>query len=329
MVLISYYIMITPQDIALAYQKIRLQILKTPLEFSPELSRLSGAKVYLKMDNLQLTGSFKIRGVMSKIHTLDAEDFHRPFVAASTGNHAAAFGYAAKKFGFEGTLFLPEKTSPAKVKALDQYPIEKRFYGKTSMETEGKATAYAQEVSGILIHPYNDPEIIKGQGSIAIEIEEQLPEADNILVPIGGGGLISGIATYYSEKDGVEVIGCQPVNAAEMVDSINLGHIVAPSAMDTISDATAGGIEQGAITFDICQQYVKSYELTSEEDIKKALAFIVKYHHTLIEPACALTIAPLLHSDKYSGKIVVCVLTGKKINVDLLTEILQAYGHHY
>ncbi len=136
--------MITPQEIKTSYDKIREHVYHTPLVYSQELSQISGANVYLKMDNLQLTGSFKIRGVMNKILCIDPSDFKKPFVAASTGNHAAAFGYAAKKFEFKGTLYLPEKTSPAKVKALEAYPIEKRFFGKSSMETEVKAAAYSQ-----------------------------------------------------------------------------------------------------------------------------------------------------------------------------------------
>ena len=321
--------LITPSDIYDSYINIKENIRRTPLEYSPVLSSLSGAQVYLKLDNLQLTGSFKIRGMMNKIQNINATDFNKPFVAASTGNHAAAFGYAAKKYGFKGTLFLPEKTSKAKIKALEEYPIEKRFFGRSSMHTEQRATEYAMEVDGILIHPYNDPDIIKGQGSIAIEIESDLPDVETILVPIGGGGLISGIASYFSNKEKIEIIGCQPHNASEMVDSINSGKIVAPSTLTTIADATAGGIEKGSITFDICKKWVKGYELSSEEEIKIGLALIVKNHHTLIEPACALAIAPLLRSHKFNGKKVVCVLTGKKVNVELLTEILNKYGDHY
>ncbi|MGH1383583.1 pyridoxal-phosphate dependent enzyme [Kordia sp.] len=321
--------MISKKEIEHRYEVIKNDINKTPLVFSTELSNISGANVYLKMENLQRTGSFKIRGVLSKLSTIDSKEFDKPFVAASTGNHAAAFGHAAKKYGYKGILFLPEQTSEAKVKALDGYPIEKFFYGKNSMETENKATTHAKEVGGILIHPYNDLEIIKGQGTIGLEIQEQLPEVDTILTPIGGGGLISGIASYYADNDSVNVIGCQPVNAAEMYHSVQKGTIVPPSSLDTISDASAGGIETDAITFDICKNLVSDFELTKEEDIKKALAFIVKYHQTIIEPACALTVSPLLTSKKYAGKNVVLVLTGKKININLLTEILQKYGNYY
>ena len=232
---------ISRKDIESAYGHIRDKVVKTPLLFSPELSRISGAQVYLKMENLQHTGSFKIRGVLNKIHSLGSGSFSKTFVAASTGNHAAAFAYAAEHFGFKGILFMPEKTSEAKLRALEQYDIEKILYGKNSMETESKAREYAKEINGILIHPYNDPEIIKGQGTIGVEIKEQLPEVDTILAPIGGGGLISGLASYF-QNDNVDVIGCQPVNASEMHDSIQLGKIVPPSTHDTIADAAAGGI---------------------------------------------------------------------------------------
>ncbi|NAS32514.1 pyridoxal-phosphate dependent enzyme [Flavobacteriaceae bacterium R38] len=321
--------MITAKDIESAYQNIKNDIYKTPLIFSPELSEISNAKVYLKLENLQHTGSFKIRGVLNKVKSIDKKEFKKPFVAASTGNHAAAFGYASEKFGFKGTLFLPEKTSEAKVNALKNYEIKKIFYGKNSMETEAKATAYAREVDGVLIHPYNDVEIIKGQGTVALEIKEQLPEVDTVLVPIGGGGLISGIASYFKDDEKVDVIGCQPVNAAEMYQSVQKGSIVSPSVLDTISDASAGGIEEGAITYEICKELISDFELIEEEAIKKAVAFLVKSHHILVEPTAAMPVSALLNTNIYRGKNVVLVLTGKKINTSLLTEILNKYGNDH
>ncbi|WP_299885733.1 pyridoxal-phosphate dependent enzyme [uncultured Lacinutrix sp.] len=321
--------MISQKDIEITYNNIKDGINKTPLMFSPELSKISGANVYLKMESLQRTGSFKIRGVLSKLNSINQKESNKPFVAASTGNHAAAFGYASKKNGFKGILFLPERTSTVKIKSLEEYPIEKRIYGKNSMETEIKATNYANEIGGVLIHPYNDIEIIKGQGTIALEIKEQLPEVNTIMAPIGGGGLISGIASYYSNNDTITIVGCQPVNASEMYHSIKKGAIVTPSNLKTISDATAGGIQPNAITFDICKNLISNFELITEENIKKALAFIIKKHQIIIEPACALTVSPLLTSKKYRGQNVVLVITGKKINSNLLTEISHNYGHYY
>ena len=190
---------ILPEEIKDAYLKIKGDILKTPLEYSPKLSKISGARVYLKMEHLQHTGSFKIRGVLNKIKCLQKDDFQKTFVAASTGNHAAAFAFASKAFGFDGVLFMPENVSKVKKDALDEYDVKKYMYGKNSMETEAKATAFAEESSRILIHPYNDREIIKGQGTIGIEVQDQLPEVDTVLAPIGGGGLISGLCSYFAD----------------------------------------------------------------------------------------------------------------------------------
>ena len=320
--------MIIKEDIYSTYEKCKENLYLTPLVKSQELSRISGANVYLKMEHLQKTGSFKLRGMLSKINTLKSEDFNKVFVTASTGNHAAAFAYASDLYNFEGVLFLPEATNPAKIKAIDHYPIKKIFFGDSSMETESKAGEYAKETGGMLIHPYNDPEIIKGQGTIGIEIIEELPEVDFVLAPIGGGGLISGLCSFFN-KSTTKVIGCQPVNAQEMYDSIEKNEIVPPSKLYTIADATAGGIEDNAISFDICRKYLSGFELITEENIKKAVAFIVKYHQTLIEPASALPVAALLNTKRYKGKNVVLVLTGCKIDINLLKEIITTYGNYY
>ncbi len=320
--------LVTPSEIRASYEKIKGDILKTPLEYSAKLSEISGANVYLKMEHLQHTGSFKIRGVMTKIKSLNKEDFQKTFVAASSGNHAAAFAYASKIYGFEGMIFLPEKASEAKIAALNRYEVRKSFFGKNNMETEARATEYAKEIGGTLIHPYNDPEIIRGQGTIAIEIQDDLPEVDTVMAPVGGGGIISGIASYFSDTE-VEVIGCQPENASEMYQSVEKGEIVPPSEFDTISDATAGGIEDDSLTYHICKKYVKSFEIVSEESIKEAVAFVANYHHSLIEPGAALSVAALLKSRNYKGKNVALVLTGKKIDRRLLAKILTEYGNNY
>lgn len=319
---------ILPKEIEDAYLNIKEDILKTPLEYSPKLSKISGTRVFLKMEHLQHTGSFKIRGVLSKVKSLHKDDFQKTFIAASTGNHAAAFAYASKVFGFNGVLFMPENIADVKKDALKAYDIKQYLYGKNSIETEAKATAHAKESNGILLHPYNDPEIIKGQGTIGIEIQDQLPEVDTVLAPIGGGGLMSGLCSYFNNEK-VKVIGCQPVNASEMYESVKYGKIVPPSTLSTIADATAGGIEANSLTFDICKNQLDGFELIEENEIKKAIAFIVQHHQTIIEPGAALPVAALLHSKKYKGKNVVLVLTGKKINHNLLREIIENYGDNY
>lgn len=321
--------MIHKKDIDIAYKNIKGDIVKTPLIHSPILSAISGANVYLKMEHLQITDSFKIRGVLTKLKSINKEDFSKTFVAASTGNHAAAFGYASNKFGFKGMLFLPTNVRQEKLNGISNYAIETILYGNSSMEAEKKAAEYAKEINGVLIHPYNDLEIIKGQGTIAAEIAEQFPEVDTIVAPIGGGGLISGICSYFLENENISIIGSQPENASEMEQSIRINKIVAPSKLETIADAAAGGIEKNSLTFTICKKLLSSIKIIEEEAIKKAVAFLYKYHKTTVEPTAALPVAVLLSGDNYRNKNVVLVLTGKKINIKLLTDINKTYGNCY
>ncbi len=319
---------IISKDIQETYLDIKGDILKTPLQYSAKLSKISGAKVFLKMEHLQYTGSFKIRGVIGKIKSLEKNDFQKVFVAASSGNHAVAFAYASEKFGFEGVLFMPKNVNNVKKDTLKTSKIKKYLYGKNNMEAEAKATAYAKENGSVLIHPYNDPEIIKGQGTIGIEILEQFPEVDTVLAPVGGGGLISGLCSSFND-DKVNIIACQPVNAPEMYESVKCGKIVPPSKLFTIADATAGGIEADSLTFEICKNQLDDFELVNENEIKKAIAFIFNHHKTIIEPGAALPVAALLNTKRYKGKNVVLVLTGKRIEPHLLTKIINDYGNSY
>lgn len=320
--------MVTAEQIERAHQHIKKDIHQTPLIFSPKLSELSGASVYLKMEQWQVSGSFKIRGVLTKLNSLKEEDFNKEFVAASTGNHAAAFAHAADKKNFKAVLFLPESVNETKLNALDSYAIKKNISGATSKETELKATVYAQEKKAILIHPYNDWEIIKGQGTIGVELKKQLENIDQVLVPIGGGGLASGLSLFFKET-ATKIIGCQPINAAEMYSSIKLDRIVSTSDLATISDATAGGIEENALTFEVCKNELSGFELVDELGMKEAIAFMVKYHQIILEPAAALSVAAILNTSKYRGERIVLILTGRKINSTLLTKILSDYGNDY
>ena len=316
---------IFPKEIDDAYETIKGDILQTPLEYSPVLSEITGARVFLKMEHLQVSGSFKIRGVLNKIRSLDDDSLSQTLVAASTGNHASAFAYASEKFGFQGELFMPQNVSKAKSDAIKHYNLKTHFSGVNSVSTELNASEYAKENGYILVHPYNDVDIITGQGTLGVEIEAQLPEVDCVIAPIGGGGLISGLCSYFSESS-VKVIGCQPENASEMYHSLELGEIVAPFTTSTIADATAGGVEKDSLTYDICKSTLDSIALVTENDIEEAIYFVLKHHHTLVEPGAALPVATLMKDDSYKDKNVVLVLTGKKICNQLLTKILNKYG---
>ncbi|MEQ9426772.1 MAG: threonine/serine dehydratase [Cyclobacteriaceae bacterium] len=312
------------QRIQSAHQLIKPEIRETPLDYSPALSKLTGAEVYLKLENQQVSGSFKIRGVMNKILRLSDEEKSKGLVACSTGNHGAAFAHAVHKFGLEGILFLPETVSKAKLDALKHYNVELAFHGTDAVDTEHHARKYAEENDKVLVHPYNDPKTVEGQGTIAAEILNQLEDVEAIITPVGGGGLIAGVAAYAKEVNpSIQIIGAQPVNSAVMKRSIEAGEILDDDDTPTISDATAGGMEKDSITFPICQELVDDFILVDESEIKAAISLFVQHEYMIVEGASALTLGALIkEKDTFKGKSVVLVVTGKKLNLSVLQEIL-------
>lgn len=307
-------------------RRIRRYIRETPLEHSHFLSKLGGAEVYLKLENVQVTGSFKIRGVFNKLLSLDPSDRRKEFVTASTGNHGVAFAHAITILNLKGTVFLPENASPAKIRDVQQYKVNVRFYGKDSVETEGFARKFAEEKGFEYISPYNDPKIVGGQGTIGIELERQLSDLDFLFVPVGGGGLISGIAGYLKEvAPHVVVIGVQPENSAVMYHSIKAGRILKMESKPTLSDGTAGGIEEDSITFELCRKYVDDFIIVSEDEIVRSLLLILERHHLLIEGAAALPVAAYLRDpSRFKGGKVVLILSGSRIDLSTLRRILNS-----
>ena len=310
-----------------ARTRIRPHIRHTPLEHSVLLSQMTGANVYLKLENWQLTGSFKLRGAMNKLLSIpESERQHKTFVAASTGNHAAGFAYAVQKLGLRGEVFLPEHVSPSKLEYLRSFGVPLHFHGQDSLETEIHTRAYADKHGHILVHPYNDPDIIAGQGTIGVEIAQDLPEVEAVFVPVGGGGLIAGIGGYLkSYNTDIEMVGCQPENSPEMSLSIEQGHIIEELiAQPTLSDGTAGGIEQGAITFDLCKKLVDKFVLISEKEIANALLWLIKNRQMIVEGSAGLALATLLKNpEKYQGKNVVLIVCGRRLSYEKLRNIMD------
>ncbi len=307
-----------------AEKRIRDYVRVTPLEYSKFLSKDSSTNVYLKLENLQLTNSFKIRGAVNKILSIPLEDRKQGVITSSSGNHAAAFAFITDKLGITGTIYLPNYASKAKVDALRGYRTNLEFYGDDCVVAEKYARGIANEKGLVYVSPYNDPHIVAGQATIGLELIDQLPDVDIVLVPVGGGGLISGIAGYLKSINAkIKVIGCQPINSHVMYESIKMGQIVDLKSLDTISDGTAGGIEENSITFNYCQQFVDDFILVSELEIKEAIKLILQHHHMLIEGAAALTVASYLKNrDKFEGKNVVLIISGAKISLDKIKEVL-------
>ena len=308
-----------------AENRIRPHIRETPLEPSPYLSRLGDASVFLKLESNQITGSFKLRGALNKFLSLTADRQKEEVVSASSGNHAAALAYTLHKFGGRGVIYLPESVSPAKVEALRSYGVELKFFGDDCIQSETLARETAAQTNRIFISPYNDPKIIGGQGTVGIELRRQMDKLDAVLVPVGGGGLISGIAGYLKALDNhIEIIGCQPLNSAVMYASIRAGKILELESKHTLADGTAGGLEPDTVTFDICRNFVDDFILVSESEIRKAIIFSIEKHQILIEGAAALPIAAFIKGNKrFAGKNVALIISGKKINLEQLKEIIR------
>jgi threonine dehydratase len=263
---------------------------------------------------------------MNKLFSLSKKEKRTILITASSGNHGAAFAYGVKKLGLRGIIYLPGHTSQAKVNALKYYDVVLKFFGTDCVKTEEHAIKEAVKNSFKYIPPYNDLKIIGGQGTIGIELRRQVEKIDAVLVPVGGGGLISGIAGYLKSLDEkIEIIGCQPENSAVMYESIKAGKVLEMESQPTLSDGSAGGIEQGAITFDICKKFVDDFILVSEEEIKEAMKLILEKHFMLIEGAGALSVASFLKTKKrFKGKNVVLIISGSKISLDTLREVLSS-----
>jgi len=311
------------QEVKKAEKRIRKFIRKTPLEFSPYLSQVCKCNVYLKLESEQLTGSFKIRGAFNKLLSCK-DEFKKGFFTASTGNHGKAVGFVSKMLDIKGTVYVPEKVSKAKLETLRSYDIKIKRYDGTSGETEIHARRIAEKKGIPFISPYNDMDIVAGQGTVGIEILADLPNIDVILVCIGGGGLISGIAGYLKHKNKkIKVIGCEPANSCAMSASIKAGKVIDVRHRPTLSDGSAGGVEPDSITFDFCKKYVDEYVQVSEKEIRDGMALIIEKHHKIVEGAAAVPVASLIKKKSlFANKNVVVVLSGLGVGIDTIRKVI-------
>jgi threonine dehydratase len=311
-------------DALVAADRIGSHVRKTPLEYSPYFSELTGANVWLKLENLQITGSFKLRGACNKLLSLSPEQAASGCVTASSGNHGAAVAYAMKKLGITGVVFVPETASSAKVDAIRQADAQVEFFGTDGLDTEQHARQYATDNGMTYIPPYNDAEVIAGQASCGVEIASQIGNVDALFAAVGGGGLIGGAAGFLkSVHPHMQTIGCQPAASAVMAASVKAGRLLDMPSEPTLSDGTAGGIEAGAITFGLCQELVDDYVLVSEEDIAEAMREFIDAHHMLLEGAAGVALAGLKQfAQRFRGRDVVAIICGANISRDTLRGIL-------
>lgn len=297
---------------------------RTPLRRSVSFSADLGAEVFFKLENVQTTGSFKLRGATNRLLTLGDDQRARGCVAASSGNHGAAVACAMQQLGVTGVIFVPEQTSPAKVEKIKSYGGEVRFFGTDGLDTEQHAREFAESHGMFYLSPYNDEEVIAGQGTCGIEVVADLPDVDAVFIAVGGGGLIGGAASVLkAHNPDIQVYGCQPLASPVMTRSIEAGEILDIPSEPTLSDGTAGGIEAGAVTFPLNQAVVDDWVVVDEQQIAAAMQVFMAREDDVIEGAAGVAIAGLLaRRDAIKGKNVVVVICGGNISAEILTSVV-------
>ncbi len=312
--------MIAPADIEAATDRIRALVRHTPVEEAPDL----GPGVWLKCENHQVTGSFKIRGATNALLSLQAERRARGVVTASSGNHGLGVARAARQLGVPATVFVPTTADESKVIAIRSQGATIDRVGDDCVDTEAYARMLAEKTDRAFISPYNDPTIVAGPGTIGPALLQQIPNLDAVFVAIGGGGLISGIGSYLKARaPGVEIIGCSPAASPAMHRCMEAGRIIDVPCRPTLSGATAGGVEPGSITFDLCREVIDHSVLVGEAEIARAMRDIIGTHHMLIEGAAGVAVAGFQKlADSYRDKTVAIVLCGANVSTSTLVKVL-------
>ncbi len=316
-------LMVSVDSIEQARKRISSHIKITPLRHAKALSNLTGASVFLKLESEQVTGSFKVRGALNRLMTLSKEEAERGVMTASTGNHGLGVAFAAKQLGINAIVVFPIGASTVKRDKMEQAGVEV-IQDVGYEDVEPYARKLAKERGLTYVSPYNDSEIVAGAGTSGLEIIEQQDEIDTVFVPVGGGGLISGIATVIKSKSPTtQMIGVQSEVSPEVYESWKAGHWVEAEESDSLAQGLMGGVESDSITLDIIDKYVDRLLLVSEDSIKRAMRFLYEKESLIIEGAGAVTIAALMeNASEFVGRKVVLTLSGGNISKeDLLTQI--------
>lgn len=307
-----------------AEARIRPYVRETPLEHSIPLSAMGGGDVWLKMENLQLTGSFKLRGALNKLLSLADDARSKGVIAASSGNHGLGVARGCAELGITGVIYVPADASPSKLELIRGYGAEVRIHGDDCIESEAEARRVSAETGAAYVSPYNDAVVVGGQGTIGVEIARQLDGADAVFVSVGGGGLIAGVASWLKHCwPKIEVVACSPAASCVMHRSLEAGHMLDLPSDPTLSDGTAGGVEADTVTFPVCKEVVDRTVLVTEDEIADAMRTVIERHHVLIEGAAGVAVGAWMKDRmSYDGKRVVIVLCGANIGSKVLARVL-------
>jgi threonine dehydratase len=314
--------MIDIQDIEAAADRLRGQVLETPCVESRTLSQLTGAQVYLKFENLQYTASFKERGACNKLSQLDAASRQRGVVAMSAGNHAQGVAYHAQRLGLRAVIVMPRFTPGVKVERTRGFGAEVVLHGDTLDESRAHARTLAEREGLTFVHPYDDPAIVAGQGTVGLEMLRQQPDLEVLVVATGGGGLIGGVTVAAQAlRPGIEVVGVQTQRFPAMVNALTGSHW--PQGVNTIAEGVAVGTP-GELPLEILRPRVRDWLLVDEGDIEQAIVMLLDIEKTLVEGAGAVGLAALLkHPERFRGRKVGLILCGGNIDPLLLASIIE------
>jgi len=312
------------KEIKDAREKIKNLARRTPLIRSEFLSSFCGGEVYLKLENAQIGNSFKIRGAFNRMLNASDKEKKRGVITASAGNFAMGIGNSVDKLNIPVKIVVPKSTPKIKINNIKKHKVELILYGDIYDEAERRAIELAKEEGLTYISPYNDKLIIAGNGTIGLEIIEDLPSVTTVIVPTGGGGLISGISTAIKTiKPSVEILGVQSNASSAMYASLKAGKIIDVEMRDSIAEGLFGGIEKGSITFEIVRKYVDEVILVKEETLRKAIYLLWNKEQQVAEGSGAAAIAPILENkNRFVGKTTVAVISGGNIDEELFQEIL-------
>ena len=315
--------MISLSEFYAARKRVQKWARRTPMEYSPGLSALIDGDVWLKLENHQITGSFKIRGATNKILLLTDEERARGVVTASSGNHAQGLGYAARELGVKAKVVVPEMTPQIKIDAIRRYGVELIIEGEEYMDSERLARRIEAEEGMTFISAYNDIDLIKGQGTVGLEMVEDVPDLDVLLVPVGGGGLASGVASVFKQATSATVIGIQGETSPVMYECVKKGHIHDIPLRDTYAEGLHGGLEPGSVSFDICREVIDEWARLTEDDSLGAIRYLLHESHMLVEGAGAVGVAAILSDPgRFTNKRVGVVISGGNLGMETLRKVV-------
>jgi threonine dehydratase len=308
-----------------AVERTKDYLTPTPLEFSRYLSDEIEGEVWLKLDLVQKTASFKYRGAVNKILSLTEEELDRGVVSASTGNYALAVAEAMRQRGRRATIYVAKDMEESRLNILRSHGLDLVIHGELAWDAEAEARRVGDEEGKIYVSPYNDPMVVGGQGTCGYEISQQLPDVDAAFFACGAGGLLTGSAGWLkSHNPKVEAYGVSPSNSPVMYESVRKNKMITMDTLPTLADTCAGGVDLDSITLDLCRRHVDEILLLSEDEIAASIRLLFEQHRLVSEGSGALGVGGLLkHKERFKGKKVVAVVCGRNIDLEVFKKVIS------